>query len=80
MDPMEILLAFVVVVVTGVLVAIFYQIYLILKELRQTVVKTNRILDDTANITEAISRPISILSTMLVGIKGGSTIMKLFKR
>ena len=80
MDPMEILLAFVVVVVTGILVAIFYQIYLILKELRQTVVKTNRILDDTANITEAISRPISILSTMLVGIKGGSTIMKLFKR
>ena len=37
----------------------------------------NKILDDTGIISESVSRPINMVSTMLMGIKGGSAIMKL---
>ena len=53
------------------------QVFFILKELRRTLMKTNKILDDTGIISESVSRPINMVSTMLMGIKGGSAIMKL---
>ncbi len=77
---MQILLAFVVVVVTVMLVVVFSQVYLILKEFRQTVIKTNKILDDTGSISESISRPINLVSMMLMGLKGGAILKSILRK
>ncbi len=41
----------------------------ILKEFRLTVSKINKILDDTGSITESVSKPISVVSGFLVGLR-----------
>jgi len=40
--------------------------------------KANKVLDDTGNITESVSGPISNISTLVTGLKTGASIAKLF--
>lgn len=80
MDSSSYLLSFVVVVLLVMFGIIGTQVFFILKVFRKTLEKINKVLDDTGLISESISKPISMLSTMLVGIKGGSAIMKLFEK
>ena len=73
-------LLFVVLVLTVLLTALGVQVFFILRELRRTVEKANKVLDDTGVITESVSGPISSLSTITTGIKTGAFIAKLLKR
>ncbi len=75
-DGTQALLTVVIIVLTIILSVIFVQVYFILKEFRATLSKANKVLDDTGIISESVSRPVSMLSSMLIGLKGGSTIMK----
>ena len=70
-DATQILLAFVIFAVTGMLTVICVQVYFILREFRQTLSKANKVLDDTGVISESVSRPVGMLSAVLTGIKGG---------
>jgi len=70
MEPAQILLTIVVVVLTIILVAVGIQVFLILKELRRSVQKTNKILDDAQEVSHSVAKPISSLSTSLMGISG----------
>jgi len=70
METAQIVLIVVVVVLTAILVAIGIQVYLILKEVRQSVHKMNKILDDTQEISHSVAKPISSLSDSLMGISG----------
>ncbi|MCL4397784.1 hypothetical protein M1403_02015 [Patescibacteria group bacterium] len=75
-DATQFLLVFVIVIITVMLSIICVQVYFILREFRQTLTKANKVLDDTGVISESVSKPISTLSTMLLGVKGGSAIVK----
>lgn len=75
-DATQFLLVFVIVVITVMLSVISVQIYFILREFRKTLTKANKVLDDTGVISESVSRPINLLSGILVGLKGGSAVMK----
>lgn len=79
-DPAQIALFLVIIVLTVLLVVLGIQIFIILKELRKTVDKANKVLDDTGHITETVSGPISTLSSLAAGIKTGVTFMNLFKK
>lgn len=70
MEPAQILLTVVVIVLTIVLVAVGIQVFLILKEVRQSVQKMNKILDDAQEVSHSVAKPISSLSTSLMGISG----------
>lgn len=70
MEPAQILLTVVVVVLTIILVAIGIQVYFILKEVRQSVRKMNNILDDAGEISHSVAKPISSLSGSLMGMSG----------
>jgi hypothetical protein len=73
-DPVQLVLLLVILVLTVLLVILGVQVFLILKELRNTITKTNRVLDSANNITENIEAPLSALSSLALGVKASSLI------
>ncbi len=76
-DPAQTVLFLVIIILTILLVVLGIQVFFILRELRETLEKTNKVLDDTGVITESVSKPISSLSTLAMGLKTGATIAKI---
>ena len=56
------------------------QVFFILRQLRQTVSKANKVLEDTGTITESVSVPISKISLLASGAKVGTIIASILKR
>lgn len=79
-DPAQTALFLVIIVLTILLVVLGIQVFFILRELRKTIEKANKILDDTSTITESVSGPIQSLSSLTMGLKTGATLAKLFDR
>lgn len=77
-DPAQTALFLVIIVLTLLLVILGIQVFFILRELRKTIDKTNKILDDTSAITESVSGPISSFSSIAMGLKAGARIAKIF--
>jgi predicted PurR-regulated permease PerM len=73
-DPVQLVLLIVIIVLTILLVILGVQVFLILKELRQTVSKTNKVLDTAESITENIEAPLEALSSLALGVKASSLI------
>ena len=73
-DPVQLVLLIVILVLTVLLVVLGIQIFFILKELRQTISKTNKVLDNADSITENIEVPLSALSSLALGVKASSLI------
>ena len=80
MDPAQIVLFLVIIVLTILLLALGVQVFFILKELRQTIAKTNKVLDEVGQITESVSTPLSNISTLITGLKTGASLASIFKR
>ncbi len=78
-DAAQTVLLLVVVVLTVLLLVLGIQVFFILRELRQTVAKANKVLDDTGLITESVSGPISSLSSVVTGVKAGATVARFLK-
>jgi len=79
-DPAQTALFLVIIVLTLLLLVLGVQVFFILRELRKTVDKANKVLDDTGLITESVSGPISSLSSLATGIKTGAAIAQLLKK
>jgi len=56
------------------------QVFFILRDLRKTISKANRVLDNTGEITESVSAPISGLSSILMGLKAGGIVAKIVRK
>jgi len=54
---------------TIVLVVIGLYIILVLKEFKETIKKTNSILNNVENVTNVISNPISLITSVISGIR-----------
>lgn len=78
-DPAQLVLFLVILILTALLVVLGIQVFFILRELRKTIDKVNKVLDDTSLITESVSKPLSSLSTLAMGLKTGATIAKIFQ-
>lgn len=78
-DTAQAVLLIVVVILTVLLVALGVQVFYILRELRRTVSKANKVLDDTGAITQSVSGPISSLSNLTAGLKTGALIARLLR-
>ncbi len=77
MDPAQTALLLVVIILTILLIVLGIQVFFILRELRKTIDKANKVLDDTGLITESVSKPISSLSSLTMGLKAGARIAKI---
>jgi predicted PurR-regulated permease PerM len=73
-DPVQLVLLLVIVILTGLLVILGIQVFYIFKELRTTLKKTNRVLDNADSITANIEGPLSALSSLALGAKATSLI------
>ena len=80
MDPAQIILITVIVILTVLLAVLGIQVFFILKEFRKTVFKANKVLDNTNVITQSVSSPISSLSSIATGIKTGISFINIFKK
>lgn len=80
-DSVQVILLFVIIILTILLVALGIQVFFILREVKRTVTKANKVLDDTSMITESVSRPLSSIATIAMGFKAGSlvSVFKLLK-
>ncbi len=79
-DTAQAVLLFVLFVLTVLVLVLGVQVFFILRELRRTVVKANKVLDDAGVITESVSGPIASLSSLAAGVKTGALIAGLLKR
>ena len=85
-DTVQAVLLFVIVLLTILFVVLGIQVFYILRDFRQTIRKTNVILDDVEGITSGIREPINALSGLLNSASTMSTIgtvakvISLFKR
>ena len=79
-DPAKFLLFLVILELTVILVVLGIQVFLILRDLRQTISKANKVLDNTNDITQSVSRPISSLSGVLMGLKNGAKFANFLKK
>jgi uncharacterized membrane protein YcgQ (UPF0703/DUF1980 family) len=80
MDPAQIILVAVISILAILLVILGVQVFLILKELRKTVSKANKVLDSTSVIAQSVSSPIASLSSIAEGIKTGTAFMNIVKK
>jgi hypothetical protein len=79
-DPAQTALFLIIIVLAILLLVLGIQVFFILRELRQTVAKANKVLDDTGVITESVSGPISTLSTLAMGMKTGAVFANILKK
>lgn len=79
MDPAQTALFLVIIVLTVLLLVLGVQVFFILRELRKTIEKTNKVLDEAGEITESVSAPLSSISTLITGLKTGASIASIFK-
>ncbi len=79
-DPAQIVLFLVIIILTTLLVALGIQVFVILRELRKAVGKANKILEDTGIITESVSTPLATLSSLMMGVKTGVSVANLLKK
>ncbi len=79
-DPAQILLFIVIIILTLLLLVLGIQVFFILKDLRKTITKANKVLDNTGDITESVSQPLTSISSILMGLKAGGTIASIIKK
>lgn len=80
MDFAQIALFVVIIVLAILLLALGVQVFFILREFRKTVLKANKVLDNTDVITGSVSAPISSLSGITAGIKTIAPILGILKK
>lgn len=73
-DSVQLILLLVILTLTVLLVILGVQVFYILRDLRQTVRKTNKILDNAEGITQGIEGPITAISSFVLGAKATSLI------
>lgn len=76
-DTVQLVLLFVIVILTILLVVLGVQVFFILRELRRSIGKANRVLDEAGEISKNISAPLSSLSSLTTGLGAGSILTAL---
>ena len=79
MDTAQLMLIIVVVILTGLLLILGIQVYLILREFRKTIVKANKVLEEIEILTQSVAEPLSKLSSFTTSFKAGAAISSALK-
>jgi hypothetical protein len=80
MDPIVLTIIGVSITLTLILVIIGIQISLILKEIRSSLQKTNKMLDDAGRVTQAVSTGVENMSGFMNGIRTGISMITSLKK
>ncbi len=80
MDSAQIILLIVVLILTGLLVFLGVQVYFIFHELRKTLEKVNKVLDNADEITTNVARPLSDFTSLITSVKTGMSLFNMFTK
>lgn len=69
MEPVQVLLFTVVSILTGLLLAVGIQVFIILHEAKKTLSRVNKILDKAQDISDAVARPVQGISNFIEGVR-----------
>ncbi len=72
----QVILIFILAILTVSLVVVGFYVVLVLKEFRNTVRKTNSVLDNVRTVTNTVSNPISAITSLVTGIAQGFKTVK----
>lgn len=78
-DTVQVILISVIVLLAVLFTVLGVQVFFILRELRKTLFKTNKILDEVDALAENVSEPISFISGLLFSSKTLGIIKKFLK-
>jgi hypothetical protein len=79
MDAAQIILIVVACILLGIAVFLSIQLYGILKEIKGSVIRVNRILDDAGKVSSGIAAPVGELSGVISGIKAGLSLLSMIQ-
>ncbi len=72
----QILLVFILAILTIALVAVAFYVIAVLKELRNTIKKSNDVLDDVHAVTNSVSNPVNTIMGIVSGLSQGIKAVK----
>ena len=75
-ETLQIILFIMLVVVIIFFLILGVQVFFLLRDVRQTVNKANKVLDDTGSITQSVSGRITSLSELVGGVTTGTIVAK----
>lgn len=79
MDITQSVLLAIIIVLTIFLVVLGFQGFFALKDLRKTLHKVNKLVDDADDIVDQIRKPVDSVSNILTGMTAGAGLAHLFK-
>lgn len=80
MDPVQLTIISISIVLTVLLVVLGVQVYLILKEIKMSLVKGNSMLDDAKKVTSTVGESVSGMAGIVSGIKAALSVFKTFRK
>ena len=69
MDGTQLLLVLVVITLTAILSAVGIQLFLVLRDVRVTLIKVNKVLSEVGIISEVLVKPASLVNGLMSGMK-----------
>ena len=79
MDAVQITIIVISLILTGLMVALGVQVWYILKEVRISIQKMNKMLEDGGKMTGAVSDGVAGMSGLVNGIKAGLSFFSSFR-
>ena len=80
MDATQAVILSSIIVLTILLAVIAYQLFFVLREFKNTLKKTNRILDDTQDFVTQIKKPIESANNIIAAVTTGAGIAHFLKK
>lgn len=71
MDPIQLTIIVVTITLTILMVVLGIQVFFILKEIRLSVHKANKMLDDAGKVTETVSGGVASMGGFINGVRSG---------
>lgn len=80
MNPTQIVIIAIAIVLTSLFIALGIQMWFILKELRGSVIRVNKILDDSGKVSGAVSDGVTNVNGLMNGLKSGISLVTSLKK
>lgn len=80
MDPVQITIVVISFILTGLFIFLGVQIWYIFKEMRISLQKVNKMLDDAGKVTGTVSSGVAGLSGIAAGLKAGLSFISNFRK
>lgn len=80
MDPVQSTIIVISIVLTVLIVVLGIQVWFILKEMRSSIQKVNKMLDDAGKVSGTVSNGVSGMASLVSGLKAGLSLISTFRK